>query len=1255
MAGENAIVGDVGLRVNAVDPGLERQIQALINKIETNATFQVTANTQQAQQNVNNLVQGTNELASNWANAALQVAGFTAAINIARGSVERLIGSFAGIFDQITQARAGFTSILGSEGAGTGLLNDIREFARESPFAADELIMYSQQLLGVGKAAESIVPLLQSLGDYVASVGGDTQNLSRVLFTLTQIQSIGRLTGQDAIQLQSALIPVTKLLANYLDITTQEVKKLQEQGKITADQVFAALTAAGTKVEGAMNEATKTISGARSNLEDTIQIILQDAPALQAVYADIVQGILGLTQALESPEVNAAINRFFEGIGKVYEALKPVIEQLSESGGRSVIFGIRAFAGVLESLAVVLNAIPEQALSLLTQFFVTLAAIKAPLALIQYVNRIQEVATGLVGFATNSTRTAIAQTQLTTATTAATAATKAQLAAINENIAAMGRQEGRIATMITRYQALVGAAAAYAGMRLQQSDSAGGQGVGGVLAGAGIGFAVGGPAGAVVGGVIGSVTTILNASADAARKEAENLKRRAVEVASEFFTAFESEFQSLADEGAGKALVDEVAGAANVVKTYTDLLPNLNKELEELKEKKRENNGEGLFTREDAERLRYLNDFVPRVGDQIERYNAELTAITEDPRFAKWALGIETRLGLLNRDGIGELVKNLGEAGRNPIFRTLIMGERGFDPKTIQADYQVLTDTLGRVGITIDELINLPYEELITKLTVKIPEAITEAQKAFDAFTAAAKRASEVTNINFGPLISQFETVQETLNSQQSVSDAFARLFTVDANGAVTNVEATLQNVAAVGKAVVADAKVQAQRVWESTIAAGGDEAAAFAAQTARFNDVIASNFDALRDALQLTDADFNELLITAGLWDIYVKSSESSGAAENFLEYAETIGIAAEELAKLIGLQGEITPEMQITVTADVTDAIVELQRIQSVLAEGVGDGGVEAELLRRQAELQRIVDEGTVGAVGSGLTEAQRLAIAQTETDRIQSALFELGRTSSDDYIAYLQTRLDMETELSNEWLNIQREITQIQTDIENDRLRKEEQARREAEKLQREREQAEREAERAAEQWANAIESATNTLENTIETAAKEIAAAAQAWVGSIKERTQYEQAVSATRLTSNVTRQVNDLTEITAGLAALRARGVTDEVLNALGIDNVSDVRQVRRLVNTSDADLAELTRAVGERDRLALSLAKSEEDTRQRTNITAGIIAAAKALDLDLTKAQAAGITAQFDITAGTDAESVALQILNILTAGSISR
>ena len=122
---------------------------------------------------------------------------------------------------------------------------------------------------------------------------------------------------------------------------------------------------------------------------------------------------------------------------------------------------------------------------------------------------------------------------------------------------------------------------------------------------------------------------------------------------------------------------------------------------------------------------------------------------------------------------------------------------------------------------------------------------------------------------------------------------------------------------------------------------------------------------------------------------------------------------------------------------------------------------------------------------------------------------------------------------------------------------------------------------------------------------------------------------------------------------SGLANLRSRGVSDAVLKSLGIDNIADTRQVRKLVKSSDAELAALSSAVSARDKLSTDLATSEAAKAQKIIIRDAILDAAATLGVDMTKTQAGGIANQFNITSTMDAAAVANQILGILSGGRI--
>lgn len=1407
MAAENNIVGEVGLRVTPVDAGFEAGVKRIIDRIEgsVGTAIKPKVDTTDAERSVDNLVQKTNEVGNAWIRAGVEAGAFTAAVFGVQRAIEGVINKFAGLFDQLTQARAGFTSILRSDTAGNNLLDEIREFARVSPFVTQELVNYSQQLLGVGVASEKIVPLLENVGDVISSVGGDTQNIGRVLFTLTQIQSIGRLTGQDAIQLQSALIPITRYLADYLNITTAQVKKLQEQGQISAETVFAAISAQGERVQGAMANATRTIGGARSVLNDTVVNFLTAQPVLNKIYEDIVAGILSIANALGDENVTGAINRFFDGVGKIYDALRPVIEQLASLGGSGGLATLNAFASALEVVGTVLETIPEPVLKLLATFFAGMAALRAPLALIQYVNRIREFTTGLVGAATG-------QARLRAETDATTAAQERQAFALTKSARALQ---------------LIAAAGVAAGAVVQDGQGGARDAAGSFLQttalGASLG-AAGGPAGiaagAIGGAVVSSITSIISANAkakEAAEKAGEDLAQT---YASNFIRTLNLEFGTNASPD--RALTEffaEFEKGARVIDTYTNVIEDYRKEQEALDDAL----AKGTITwTEHGAATNELNDKIDRANDVLEQTRREQEALAADDTYAGYLQGIVDKLGLVEGIAPGALrslfpdLSNLpGDINALPdslklTQRQLELLGGGALPQTAE-EVDFLRTQLARLGLTFEEVATQTPEQIDAAIAefIALPDAFKDAQAEAIRFGQAMDTAAKNATEYWSPFRREIEAVANQLNEVSATSRAFGQLYDTDELTGLLQVREniTAAEINSIGGQLLTSSTREYERVLAELSGTVSEDEAKRQASIASTR-LLAGEFEALQNTLGQTDAQFAQLLESAGLYNLFSSTfSETNNVnVESLDALSERLGIARDLLIEILDI-GPVNETTQIISTTETDEAIQRLQEIndllndpgnfnqynglleernslldlielntrditaaieeqeaaqQSLFRSFVGQAQQYLTLLDTQRSFNdslgtlfevaddntlRVVDDietiaavaeqiltGSVSqfeqALGQGATqveanadaatfaaqrfEALQIALGQTDEqfratlrsiglfDEFSSAtsasadiisgslavvaeqlgvtqeeLFELTgiigaidpnlnivvtadtsqaiarleeiqgiltvdeRLTQDRRDQLIQERNALEQQIANAAITGVDPNTQAQLDAI---------AVEEARRAQQMAEQAERELR----QWQNAVESSTSNLTSSIEQAMSNVVAAAESWTASIKERTQFEEAVSAQRLAGNAERQVRDLQELTDGLSALRSRGVSDEVLSALGIDNVADVRQVRRLVGSSDTDLARLNQAVADRDQLATNLALSEEDRRTRTNITEAILDAARTLGLEnVDRNQAQSISNQFTITAGTNPEELALQILGALTGGRL--
>lgn len=1231
------IVGEIFLNTRAVDGGVSGDVQKIIDtasgKAGAAAAIPITANTAQAEQAVSELagsIEG--KIGGSWQAAAAEAAVFTATVLGVKAAVEGVVNKLSGLFDQLAQAQAGFSAILGSQSAGTRLLDDIREFARVSPFVTQELVNYSQQLLGVGQSAESIVPLLKNTGDLIASVGGDTQNISRVLFTLTQIRSIGRLVGQDAIQLQSSLVPITKLLADFLGKTTAEVKKLQEQGAISADTVFAAINNAGQKVEGAMATATRNISGARSVLSDTITIMAQDSQVLNTVFQDIVKGILAFSDALGSNEkLQSDIATIDEALTRLYETVKPLFEAFSETSASLALNSLDILASSLEVLADALDAIPPGVLDAIGKGLAVLFALKAPFFLFRYVTSIQDLARGL----------------------------KADLAAnLNNTAAAMERtgRAGETASVgIGKYslslnKAISAASAAAFGIGiLTQSmgeNNKAAQTLGSTLSSAAIGAQIGlafGPegaaVGAVAGGAIGMITSfVTNAREENERKqkEYEEMGRKAAEAFERGFTLTTPTIDTKADFS---KFLGDASGLRETVSSYDALIDRrdkLTKQITDLQlagetvDQTLNPTGEGTRLNEI---LKGVNDEIGKTETAAESARAQLNLLLTDSVFSEAATKLATTLSTLRKESEGynaiieKFVTQDDTAGKGVFGSTLAIVnadiENGIQKLTLFGDttvttveqLQLIEDAAGSVGLSIEQFMTLPIEDIIAIMDGKLPSALTTARIEVQTLATAFDEAKKATDEFFKPFSQQIATAQAALTAQTSLGTATDKFLK----------EQTQTNALALGKAVAEMVEIVAT-ANEAIFKGTGNEAGV---------SFLIAQMDALRESLDLTDGEFEDLLQSMGLLQQY-NTGIDPGFTGDINDLADAVGITRERLRELIPSLNELDDRQEFTIPINVVEQLNNL----STITDGFTDLGAHGDGVAAQiAEAFRNLD-----FKGGVIQQINDIDSALTDlTNNPGGTVFGLPSMDKDELRDFQTQAVIEETKRQNTNRDNERRRAELAEEARKKAEEEAEKARKEAERLaeeqRREQERIAREAQRAAEEAlreqeriAKAYKDANEALQGSLKAASEQIAQAADAWVTGIRTRAQDEDASSIGRLLRNAGDQSRNLDEINKGLLTLQGRGLSRDALDAIGVDSVTDIRQVRKLLQASPAQLAELSTLVATRDSNAEIIARRERQAETQATIVAAILQAAQILGVDLTPKQAEALALQVQVT-----------------------
>lgn len=171
---------------------------------------------------------------------------------------------------------AQFTVMAGSAERSRELIAEITDFAKQTPFSKLGLADAGKTLMAFGLSSEKVIPTLRMLGDVA---GVDQNKLKGLALVFGQIQSTGKLMGQDLLQLiTQGFNPLTEI-SKETGIAVADLKKAMEKGAISADMVTAAFQSATS--EGGMyfknlEAQSKTLQGRISTLKDNVVQALQN-------------------------------------------------------------------------------------------------------------------------------------------------------------------------------------------------------------------------------------------------------------------------------------------------------------------------------------------------------------------------------------------------------------------------------------------------------------------------------------------------------------------------------------------------------------------------------------------------------------------------------------------------------------------------------------------------------------------------------------------------------------------------------------------------------------------------------------------------------------------------------------------------------------------------------------------------------------------------------------------------------------------
>ena len=160
-----------------------------------------------------------------------------------------------------------FATLFGSKETADSYLSNLVGMANSTPFLYDDLTSMSKTLATYGYDADSILPVLQTIGDAGAALGQSTSDMTAVATAIGRMKSSNKTTLEYLNILNDRGIGAVGMLSDAYGVDQGTMYSMISKGEVAGqDAVRIILDALSDSFAGAMEAQSKTFSGITSTL-----------------------------------------------------------------------------------------------------------------------------------------------------------------------------------------------------------------------------------------------------------------------------------------------------------------------------------------------------------------------------------------------------------------------------------------------------------------------------------------------------------------------------------------------------------------------------------------------------------------------------------------------------------------------------------------------------------------------------------------------------------------------------------------------------------------------------------------------------------------------------------------------------------------------------------------------------------------------------------------------------------------------------
>ena len=245
---------------------------------------------------------------------------------------------------------ANLTTLLGgNKKQAEELLNTLKETAKTTPYETSQLVKATQTMMSFGISADNAKKYLNQIGDISM---GNAEKLSGLTLAFSQVQSAGKLTGQDLLQMINQGFNPLNIISKETGESMASLKERMSEGGVSAEEVahaFEIATSKGGLFYQGMEKGAKTTEGQISTLKDSFK------EATGSLTEALLPTLLSLVQTLTKvadwfSNLSESGKRTILIIGGIVASIGPLIKV--GLGIAKIVSAFKTFVTIIKSLEV---------------------------------------------------------------------------------------------------------------------------------------------------------------------------------------------------------------------------------------------------------------------------------------------------------------------------------------------------------------------------------------------------------------------------------------------------------------------------------------------------------------------------------------------------------------------------------------------------------------------------------------------------------------------------------------------------------------------------------------------------------------------------------------------------------------------------------------------------------------------------------------------------------------------------------------